>query len=285
MGYSHYHPQVRSFKKSEWIDVVKDIGSILSYVENESNIPLANGEGEHRPVFTNDEIVFNGVGEDGHESLIVTRRKPSLSDAGFQFCKTTRKPYDLAVVACLCYLGTVTETHHVTSDGSGQELLLGLELARRALPHYANILDIPRPVLEADRWCMPWVSHQKGSGFQVHFCVDGHGYVLRTKTKESYRFHSHVDLAKFLMQHKEAEFRNGGRTVFGYYDRFETDIWNAYGSFNENRLKRIAAAQKKVLISLFPVDEEHNHQPPAYVRSHDFVVRGSAYNVHELVEG
>jgi hypothetical protein len=45
----------------------------------------------------------------------------------------------------------------VGSDGHGKDFLDGLAEARRALPRYANILDIPMGILQDDRWCVPWV--------------------------------------------------------------------------------------------------------------------------------
>jgi hypothetical protein len=65
------------------------------------------------------------------------------SARGGDFTKTARRPYDLAVTAALCYLSTVPDpaAFTVSSDGHGKDFLDGLAETRRALPHYANILD------------------------------------------------------------------------------------------------------------------------------------------------
>src|SRR6266403_532021 len=64
--------------------------------------------------------------------------------------------------------------------------------ARRALPRYANILDIPMDIPRSDRWCMPWVSCYESSGFDVNFCVDGKGYIEHIKTGDWYRFETRL---------------------------------------------------------------------------------------------
>src|SRR5205823_9190589 len=94
---------------------------------------------------------------------------------GWDFCKTARKPYDLAVTAALSYLCTVPDPAAFTasSDGDGKDFLEGLAEARRALPRHANILDIPMEILQSDRWCPPWVSCYESPGYDVKFCVDG----------------------------------------------------------------------------------------------------------------
>lgn len=40
--------------------------------------------------------MFNGVGDEAHETLAISR-----TTEDFDFCKTARKPYDLAVTASL----------------------------------------------------------------------------------------------------------------------------------------------------------------------------------------
>lgn len=85
-------------------------------------------EPEREPVFSENLIRFNGVGDEGHETFVVT---PSARD--FEFCKTARKPYDTAVVAILCLLHHHTEIE-VSSDGVPEDWWRGLEFARRIEP-------------------------------------------------------------------------------------------------------------------------------------------------------
>jgi hypothetical protein len=85
-------------------------------------------------------VRFNGSGpnEDlGHETFYVARvfrdgyrqeRRPG-SGLFFQCCKTARKPYDLAVVACLTALKVRVPEVELSSDGSFEERAHGIALA------------------------------------------------------------------------------------------------------------------------------------------------------------
>ena len=246
---------------------------------------MANGSGDPgtSPEINNDKIWFNGVGDDSHETFAIYRiRQPRESwqgkdRRGWDFTKTARKPYDPVVVACLCYLSTITrkddptthepimgtEVYTVSSDGDGNDFVSGLDLARKALPAKANLLDLPMSIMQADRWCGPWVDAPKN--FEVRFCLDGKGYVLHHG--DSYCFESHVALANFLESTKFAEFKKGGTIErWGTYGRTEPNIWHATGSFDQKRHDRIALAQARVLRQLFPVDPACAQDPPAYVR-------------------
>jgi hypothetical protein len=55
------------------------------------------------------------------------------------------------VTTVLSYLSTVEENFSVSSDGCGSDWLAGVEEARRALPRFANVLDIPMDVMREDR--------------------------------------------------------------------------------------------------------------------------------------
>lgn len=308
MGYTHYFNQRRNFTRKQWEIVSADLRTIVTYAQHECGIALANGMGDGgtSPEFTADLIMLNGVGDDSHETFMVRRAikttpdYPGETDLGGDFTKTAQKPYDAVVTACLCYLTTATrredptshepiigsETFSATSDGKGADFLVGLDLARKALPHLGNVLDIPMEVMKEDRWCAPWVNGRGGRQFEVHFCVDGKGYVLRPRTGESYCFESHLALAQFLERTKSATFATSGRTSFGGYGKEEVNIWNAYGSFDEERFERLRLAQKRALSKLFPVDPACAHQPPAFVRPGempDNAGREFCYSVAELM--
>jgi hypothetical protein len=249
MGYTHYWKQLRSFTKPEWKDVIADVKAIVSDVQHVQGIALADGMGDGgtQPEFTPNYIMFNGVGEDAHETFRITR-KPDGGD----FCKTAQKPYDLAVTAVLCYLATVTETHHVTSDGHGREWLEGLAEARRALPRYSNRLDIPRPILEDDRWISPW-PYLKTERYRFNFCVDGRAYIIRKGDGKSYCFPTHVEAGAFYQKHK--------------------DILNASGYFDEARNKKLKRQQDNLLgctVELAHIEGRHLQKPPSMVRPGEF---------------
>jgi len=80
--------------------------------------------GPKPPEVSPDMIRFNGWKDDGHETFLVTREMPEIPDwssdksASFDFCKTARKPYDLAV--CLVLLSMkrhAPESVQISSDG------------------------------------------------------------------------------------------------------------------------------------------------------------------------
>lgn len=77
-------------------------------------------------------LKINGRGENAHEDFIL--REHYKQNDVFNFCKTARKPYDLAVVACLVilkhYLG---ESIQVSSDGDVIDWRDGTKLARQLL--------------------------------------------------------------------------------------------------------------------------------------------------------
>jgi len=296
MGYTHYWTQKRDWTPAEWLEVRAEIEAILKFAEHDRGIPLGDGAGDGgtSPEIGDNAIWFNGLGEDAHETMGINRVRPKLdsgqpkNEYGADLCKTARKPYDQVVTACLCYLSSVTESHCVSSDGVGSDFLAGLELARQALPRYANVLDLPLGIMEDDRWCHPWVSC-KGSGFDVRFCVDGRGYVMRVgkglEEEIAYAFPTHKALGEFLETHKTATFKTGGKSVFGSYGVVEPNIWKASGSFDEAREKRIARAQAKVLKTLFPIPPEHQGRPPLFVRPNEFPppANGYAYSLGDLL--
>lgn len=74
----------------------------------------------------------NGAGDLKHEDFCMREHFAENHDG--DFCKTARKPYDVAVVACLIilkhYLGDLFQ---VESDGDANDWTDGLELAKKHL--------------------------------------------------------------------------------------------------------------------------------------------------------
>lgn len=63
---------------------------------------------------TEDYCVFNGEGEQGHETFYIIKR-----DTNFNFCKTARKPYDFFVTAYLMLLADDDSfSGKVSTDGN-----------------------------------------------------------------------------------------------------------------------------------------------------------------------
>jgi hypothetical protein len=126
MGYTHYWERPPRLPAQAFGQALVDCRRLLP----ELNVPLAGSNGKGKPKFSSDAIVFNGVAAESHETFDIRLEEADPGDGSlaFTFCKTVRKPYDLAVQAALIvfkhYLGALLR---VTSDGDEEEW----ETARR----------------------------------------------------------------------------------------------------------------------------------------------------------
>lgn len=154
MGYTHYWTHKRSFTLAEWGKITAALRAIVMLSNDEGN-RIRGADGTGYANLGGAFIAFNGNAEKGldHETFLVNRERPALESwqrpnrRGWYFCKTARKPYDAAVVASLCYLESIYPAKWATtSDGSAEEWQDGLALAKRALPHLADRLALPREI-------------------------------------------------------------------------------------------------------------------------------------------
>lgn len=133
MGFTRYFEYAPTAITDEtWQSFCTDVRKILDTVER-GDIPLGNGLGEGRPVVNDRTVIFNGAGDGQYESLHITRDAPDPSDQFFyrrykelgdrvwDFCKTERKPYDVAVAAVLLRAATVLPDFTVRSDGHPED--------------------------------------------------------------------------------------------------------------------------------------------------------------------
>jgi len=123
MGYTHYWYQSRDLTDDEWQTICQKSQELF-----ESNKTLvANGMGDKgiSPEINDDEISFNGIGDDSHETCFVTKNKTfndweDKKGESFSFCKTAHKPYDKVVVQFLKMIRDVTgNAFRLSSDGEG----------------------------------------------------------------------------------------------------------------------------------------------------------------------
>ena len=72
MGYTHYWTQTRDYTREEWSQIREDMEALLKDVQHVQGIWLANGMGDRSsaPEITDKWVMFNGVGADGHETLV-----------------------------------------------------------------------------------------------------------------------------------------------------------------------------------------------------------------------
>lgn len=91
MGHTNYLKNKPALTDAQWKALTADVKKLLK----ETTIPVGNGHGEKgsKPVFTKDAILFNGIGDDSHETAAVSKHATD-----FEFCKTAHKPYDSLVV-------------------------------------------------------------------------------------------------------------------------------------------------------------------------------------------
>jgi hypothetical protein len=132
MGYTHYVRQSDGIEPTTFARLSQEAARVASIAWSEDlageGIAYEFNEPDKDPEFTPELIRFNGKGNEGHETFILT---PGASD--FNFCKTARKPYDIVVVAILCLLAHRTGAV-VSSDGGISDWTDGLALAQRVEP-------------------------------------------------------------------------------------------------------------------------------------------------------
>lgn len=134
MGYTHYW----TFKKIprgktkeieyKYQQAIKDIRKIAKKYNNQ----FEKGDDRRLSGYTAHSLVYggvkiNGCGENAHEDFILREHyKQNLDENYSGFCKTSRKSYDLVVVAALAILkyrlGDLVE---ISSDGDYYELCEG----------------------------------------------------------------------------------------------------------------------------------------------------------------
>jgi hypothetical protein len=125
VGYTHYFPQQRYFTIAEWDQLRHAVRSLIG--ANKVPLAIEYDEPNTPPQADGGEIRFNGVGDGGHETFVLTRSH----DSSFNFCKTAHKPYDLIVTAVLCLANTIAPgALKISSDGEPSEWAAGHKLAK-----------------------------------------------------------------------------------------------------------------------------------------------------------
>ena len=142
MGYTHYWRQLRDFTDTEWQELMR----LTKLITASSGRDIILSEFN----INNEEIRFNGYGEEGHETFLITKKKRAKADyeeqhaydkkGAFNFCKTAHKPYDKYVVAVLCALHNMKikldeekpPVLYIRSDGNTKDWTEGLFHAVRS---------------------------------------------------------------------------------------------------------------------------------------------------------
>ena len=105
-------------------------------VIGEGKVPfkLCGGNGEGKPKFTDTLVCFNGDASKGydHETCYL-----AMDSEGFDFCKTARKPYDVAVcITLICFAHYFGNDFEYSSDGNIEEGEEGWKLAQEITSKY-----------------------------------------------------------------------------------------------------------------------------------------------------
>ena len=134
MGYTHYvYYERETIPKSNWDAFTTDVRKIIAAAEEKHGITVCReyNRSDEPPQIDDKHVIFNGVGENSHETFAVDRKptdpysRPE-DDHVFAFCKTNRKPYDLVVTACMLAVKhhCPDHVHSISTDGRPQDWAL-----------------------------------------------------------------------------------------------------------------------------------------------------------------
>lgn len=147
MGYTHYHRQKGDCPPAVWQAICHDVKKLMAA----NDVPIEGWEDD--PIITADAIIFNGVGDDAHETFDLNRcqRPPYAFEehddeyarkGAFECCKTAYKPYDLLVCQILLVADRrAPDTYQVSSDGDLEDWLPAIKSVATLL---GQPLYIPR---------------------------------------------------------------------------------------------------------------------------------------------
>jgi len=111
MGYTHYMGADNWDRKDE-LGFEKALPIVRKILKRYKDLVQFECDNSKRPVVSKKQIRFNGIGEDGHETFMI-----SNSSFEFNFCKTARKPYDVVVCEVLLVLNAFCPHLSISSDG------------------------------------------------------------------------------------------------------------------------------------------------------------------------
>lgn len=140
MGYTHYWWRERELDAETFKKAVADCREVCQA----ARVPLAGAQGKPgtKARFSASEMGFNGVGDAAHETFLVQRsfreefEQPDATGRLFDFTKTARKPYDLAVCACfVVFRHFFGRKFRIESDGNVTDAgwSAALDLCQRVL--------------------------------------------------------------------------------------------------------------------------------------------------------
>jgi hypothetical protein len=150
MGYTHYFQQSKSVSDEQWEKITTDANKIISTVKQQ-HISLISDD-DNGIMVNEKRINLNGVGSDSHETFYLPKH-----DTSFQFCKTARKPYDLAVCAILLVAHEhAPGAYDISSDGEDEDWAEAMNFNAKTLGYAYHlppeISSSTSPALEAQAY-------------------------------------------------------------------------------------------------------------------------------------
>lgn len=152
MGYTHYWYIADEISRDNWYKFLGDFHKILPNFES-----TLETQGDQKLKTINGMVLLNGIGELSHEKFCLERVTDTTGftqrdDDGliFKFCKTARKPYDIAVCSALIIAKKhFGESIVISSDGQNEEWQEAKTLCENTLGYgeYLN-MDYSPPVGE-----------------------------------------------------------------------------------------------------------------------------------------
>ena len=118
MGYTHYW-KTNNYGAQEKAGFEKALPIVRKILKKYDNIIQKEYDDEKKPVVSKKQIRFNGKGDDGHETFLFVNsdKQGDFYNPSFAFCKTARKPYDVAVCEVLLVLNAFCPALSISSDG------------------------------------------------------------------------------------------------------------------------------------------------------------------------
>ena len=134
MGYSHYFNN-KELSRSKFLLFSDQCKRIINIAKEQGIEVKYDSYDNAEPLLRNDEVQFNGIEDEGHETFILK------ADPNADFCKTKQKPYDDVVTACLLAWKMIFRSKvDVRTDGTPEDWSAGFELYRKALNMNAQIM-------------------------------------------------------------------------------------------------------------------------------------------------
>ena len=123
MGYTHYWTiNQNQISPESWFGFIQEFSEIEAKFHEKLDHTT-----DQKYRIDSESIIFNGIGEQGHETFTMNRKNPmeesyTGENEYFDFCKTARKEYDIAVCCALIiakkHFGDIIR---VSSDGQDQD--------------------------------------------------------------------------------------------------------------------------------------------------------------------